>query len=58
MQPHYFVAESFLRAKEQIIEYCEQIPKPFHLSYNDQTNEVEIDRKIKTRKEIEDGPLF
>ena len=23
MQPHYFVAESFLRAKEQITEYCE-----------------------------------
>lgn len=23
MQPHYYVAESFAKAKEQIVEYCE-----------------------------------
>jgi len=34
MQPHYFVAESFVKAKEQINEYCDNINKPFNLSYN------------------------
>jgi len=34
MQPHYFVADSFLTAKEQIISYCNQIATPFRVAYN------------------------
>ena len=51
MQPTYFVAESFSSAKEQIIDYCENINRPFNLSYNSKTNTIEVDRKIKTREE-------
>ena len=63
MQPHYFVAESFGKAKEQIVDYCENISKPFNVSYNSLSNTVEVDRKIKTRMENTpdtgyDGPLF
>ena len=50
----YFVAESFEKAKAQIIDYCENISKPFALSYNNKTNTIEVDRKIKTRAEKED----
>ena len=58
MQPHYFVAESFSKAKEQITEYCEQISKPFNVSYDNRTHSVIVDRKIKTRKDYTEGPLF
>lgn len=51
MQPIYFVAESFSKAKSQIIDYCEGINRPFNLSYNQKTNTIEVDRKIKTREE-------
>lgn len=49
MQPVYFVAESFERAKEQITEYCSNIQKPFAIQYNKDNHTVEVDRKIKTR---------
>ena len=52
MQPIYFVAESFVDAKKRIIEYCENINRPFNVSYNTKTDTVEVDRKIKTRTEI------
>jgi hypothetical protein len=58
MQPLYFVAESFQIAKKQITNYCENISKPFNVTYNNDTNTVEVDRKIRTRSEQEDGPLF
>ena len=58
MQPLYFVAESFQIAKSQITKYCENISKPFNVTYNNDTHTVEVDRKIKTRPETEDGPLF
>lgn len=51
MQPLYFVAESFSTAKSQIIDYCENISRPFNVSYNQKTNTIEVDRKIKTREE-------
>ena len=57
MQPLYFVAESFTKAKKQIIEYCENINRPFNVSYNSLTNTIEVDRKIKTRDEKQaEGP--
>ena len=58
MQPLYFVAESFSKAKKQIQEYCEGISKPFNVSYNKKTNSIEVDRKIKTVEESVNGPLF
>jgi len=51
MQPIYFVAESFEKAKTQIIDYCEHINKPFHVSYNTKTDSIEVDGNIKTRPE-------
>ena len=58
MQPYYFVADSFTKAKEQIAHYCETITKPFHVSYDNRTHNVFVDRKIKTRQERTAGPLF
>lgn len=55
MQPTYFVAESFEKAKYQIQDYCDSIPKPFNVSYNVKTQSIEVDRKIKTRDEHEGG---
>ena len=53
MQPLYFVADSFSTAKEQIIDYCENINRPFNVSYNAKTHTIEVDRKVKTREEKE-----
>ena len=65
MQPIYFVADSFTKAKQQITEYCDDISKPFAVTYNQGTNTVSVDRKIKTRMEGSttdaadaEGPLF
>lgn len=59
MQPIYFVAESFDKAKDQINEYCNNIQRPFNVSYNVKNQTIEIDRKIKTYAEsTEDIPLF
>lgn len=55
MQPIYFVAESFEKAKNQINEYCNNISRPFNVSYNVRTESIEIDRKVKTRAEYEGG---
>lgn len=52
MQPTYFVAKSFSDAKRLINEYCENINKPFNVSYNTKNNSIEVDRRIKTRAEI------
>jgi len=51
MQPTYFVAESFEKAKEQINEYCNNIKRPFNVAYNTKTHSIEVDRRIKTRAE-------
>jgi len=54
------VAESFTKAKQQIADYCEGIPKPFAVTYNEASNTVMVDRKIRTRMEgaADEGPLF
>jgi phenylalanine-4-hydroxylase len=57
MQNLYFVADSFSTAKKQIADYCENINRPFNVTYNSKTKTVEVDRKIKTRDE-EGGLLF
>ena len=66
MQPLYFVADSFTKAKQQITEYCDDINKPFAVTYDGANDTVTVDRKIKTRMEGEasmgmsgpEGPLF
>lgn len=58
MQPTYFVAESFADAKTKINDYCNNITRPFNVSYNVKNQTIEIDRKIKTRAEELNGPLF
>lgn len=60
MQPIYFVADTFTKAKAQITEYCDNITKPFAVTYNAANDTVSVDRKIKTRMEgeTEEGPLF
>lgn len=46
MQPIYFVADSFTQAKKQIIDYCDNISKPFAVTYNESNHTVSVDRKI------------
>lgn len=60
MQPTYFIAESFAKAKQQITDYCDDISKPFAVSYNSSNDTVTVDRKIHARMEGADseGPLF
>jgi hypothetical protein len=42
VQPYYFVAESFISAKDTITEYTNKIEKPFTLSYDHAHNKVKI----------------
>lgn len=49
MQPYYFLADSLADAKRLITEYCDNINRPFCASYNNLTDSIEIDRKIRTR---------
>ena len=63
MQPLYFVADSFTDAKASISKYCDNINKPFNVSFNPKTNSVEVDKKIHTRMEYStdtgyDGELY
>jgi hypothetical protein len=41
-------------AKKQISDYCENIKRPFHISYNHKNGSIEVDRKIKTIDENEE----
>jgi len=41
-QPTYFVAESFVSAKEKIMEWIGQLKRPFGIRYNPFTQSVEI----------------
>ena len=52
MQPHYYVAESFTKAKAQIVEYCEGVRKPFNVTFNPKTLSVDVDRKVHTRQDL------
>lgn len=52
IQENYFLAPSFAEMKKQVTKYAENIKKPFNLTYNVEDKSVEIDRRIKTRKEF------
>ncbi len=52
IQQNYFLAPSFVEMKKQVMRYSDNIKKPFNLTYNVENKCMEIDRKIKTRKEF------
>jgi phenylalanine-4-hydroxylase len=59
MQPYYFVAESFRRAKELVQDYYARMDKPFTAIFDPKTQTIKVDREITMIKEInETGPLF
>ena len=39
-------------------EYCEQINRPFNVTFNEKDYSIEVDRKIKTREEQTGGKVF
>lgn len=51
MQVDYFLAPSFAEMKDKVLKYSENIKRPFNITYNTETREVIIDRKISTRNE-------
>ena len=57
-QPTYFLAESFKDAKDKFEEYCENISKPFNASFDEKTQSIEVDRKIRGVSGQEDGIYF
>ena len=46
VQPYYFVSESWEEARNIIRKYCEAIPRPFNVFYNEDSQSIEIDRRI------------
>ena len=58
MQPYYFLANSFKDAEKKIAEYSNNIPRPFDVSYDDKTETIEVDRKIRAVEIEDEGPKF
>lgn len=63
VQPYYFIAESFVNAKEIITEYTKNIKQPFKLAYDARKNSVHLiegNIKIKSlnQNDAHEGPLF
>jgi len=52
IQKVYFMAPSFPEMKEAILKYSDKIKKPFNLTYNYDSETIDIDRKIEIREEI------
>ena len=46
-QPKYFAANSLNDVKLQLRKYCSEIPRPFHVRYNNVTGHVWVDRAVK-----------
>lgn len=45
-QPTYFLAESLQDAKQKMRNWCENLPRPFFATYNEQNETVHIDRPV------------
>uniref|UniRef100_A0A7S3CIP4 phenylalanine 4-monooxygenase n=1 Tax=Strombidium rassoulzadegani TaxID=1082188 RepID=A0A7S3CIP4_9SPIT len=54
VQPYYFVVDSFAEMKQQIVDYVNNMNRPFNVAYNEELECIEVDRKLKTRAERED----
>lgn len=46
-QPKYFVAQSMSDAKERMREFSESLNRPFHVTYDEETGSVQVDRAVK-----------
>jgi phenylalanine-4-hydroxylase len=46
-QPVYFVANDLATAKENMIQFCESLNRPFHAKYDPLTRRMHVDRAIK-----------
>ncbi|XP_048578744.1 phenylalanine-4-hydroxylase isoform X2 [Nematostella vectensis] len=54
-QPVYFIADSFLSARNKVREFATQIPRPFNVRYNPYTQTVEVlDSKERLIKLVND----
>ena len=53
-QPKYFVAESLGDAKDRMLEFCDAIPKPFQIKYNEHAKTISIDRAVREIQPSED----
>jgi len=54
-QPIYYVADSFVRAQQQMIDYAGTIPRPFTVRYNPYTQSIEtLDSKHQINKLLHD----
>jgi len=51
-QPIYFLAQSLQDAKQQMRQYCENLPRPFFALHNAQTNCIHIDRPVRRTKGV------
>ena len=49
-QDVYFLAESLQSGKKAMRKFCEDLPRPFFVQYNSQTDTVQIDRPVKRVK--------
>lgn len=45
-QPLYYVADSLAEAKARMRDYCETLPRPFHVSYDPFSETVSVDRAV------------
>ncbi len=46
-QPNYFVAQSLQDAKQQMVEYCRALPRPFYARYHAPTQSIWVDRAVR-----------
>lgn len=58
VQPTYFVAESFVDMKAKLVDYCENLSRPFNVSFDNETLSVDVDRRIRAVESGVDGLAF
>lgn len=58
VQPTYFVAESFVDMKAKLSDYCENLSRPFNVSFDNETLSVDVDRRIRAVETGVDGLAF
>jgi phenylalanine-4-hydroxylase len=51
IQNDYFLAESFGCMKKEVTKYAEEIKRPFNVTYDVETGNINVDRNIATRVE-------
>jgi phenylalanine-4-hydroxylase len=51
IQQAYFLATSFNDMRKAVTKYAEEIRRPFNVTYDSDTGNINVDRKIATRVE-------